>query len=294
LALESLKSATKAKDIDRLREVVDFNSVKANLKDDLKAHLLTSAKEGLQDNPFAALGVLLVNAMVDPMVDAMVSPAGLAALVGEGRIEGLKAEENANRDVAAASNVEVEQGYVTYSLYRVRISREKNSLDVLTLTLRREGFATWRLSRIGLPETAFAFLGTANVASVVDADYSIRAKVAEVILAMSVCRTSITERYAAYATSPPTANVWGCESTGRGSKYVRSIATDVDGTILATVQGINPRIDGSAITLIPFVAPGSRAVASRDLGKGLYGWLCGGAGTTLGKPYLPASCRGQY
>jgi hypothetical protein len=29
-----------------------------------------------------------------------------------------------------------------------------------------------------------------------------------------------------------------------------------------------------------------------DMGAGLFGWLCGGAGTTIDKKYLPSSCRG--
>ena len=48
-------------------------------------------------------------------------------------------------------------------------------------------------------------------------DYTIRAKMSEVILAMSACRTSITELYQTGGT-PPGANNWGCE--GVTSKYV--------------------------------------------------------------------------
>src|SRR5256884_4299420 len=43
-------------------------------------------------------------------------------------------------------------------------------------------------------------------------DYSNRAKISEVILAASACRTSITEVYQS-ATSAPGANNWGCEVT---------------------------------------------------------------------------------
>src|ERR671924_1674928 len=41
-------------------------------------------------------------------------------------------------------------------------------------------------------------------------DYTVRAKMSEVILAMSACRTSITELYQTGGT-PPGANNWGCE-----------------------------------------------------------------------------------
>src|SRR5687768_1233459 len=49
-------------------------------------------------------------------------------------------------------------------------------------------------------------------------DYTIRAKMSEVILAMSACRTSITEVYQSGG-SQPAANSWGCEG-GVSTKYV--------------------------------------------------------------------------
>ena len=48
-------------------------------------------------------------------------------------------------------------------------------------------------------------------------DYTVRAKMSEVMLAASACRTSITEIYQSGGT-PPGAGSWGCE--GATSKYV--------------------------------------------------------------------------
>src|SRR5260221_1130807 len=60
-------------------------------------------------------------------------------------------------------------------------------------------------------------------------DYTVRAKMSEVILAASACRTSITEVYQTGGT-PPAANDWGCENvTGGSSKYVNKNQTDSDG-----------------------------------------------------------------
>jgi len=66
-------------------------------------------------------------------------------------------------------------------------------------------------------------------------DYTIRAKMSEVILALSACRTSITEVYQSGGT-PPGANSWGCENVS--SKYVGALSTDPNGVVIATVQGI--------------------------------------------------------
>src|SRR5689334_5827307 len=44
-------------------------------------------------------------------------------------------------------------------------------------------------------------------------DYTVRAKMSEVILAMSACRTSITEVYQSGPGSAPGNDGWGCEIT---------------------------------------------------------------------------------
>jgi type IV pilus assembly protein PilA len=113
----------------------------------------------------------------------------------------------------------------------------------------------------------------------------------EVILAMSACRTSITEVYQTGGTAPA-ANTWGCEA-GVTSKYVKALSTDVSGKVTAEVQNISTDVNGKFVTLTPLLKAGQPANSATDMGMGLYGWLCGSTGTDLDKKYLPGSCRGQ-
>src|SRR5512132_1238289 len=62
-------------------------------------------------------------------------------------------------------------------------------------------------------------------------DYTKRAKMSEVILAASACRTTITEVYQSGSQTTVSANNWGCESSTATSKYVSSIATDANGKV---------------------------------------------------------------
>ena len=119
-------------------------------------------------------------------------------------------------------------------------------------------------------------------------DYTVRAKMSEVILAMSACRTSITELYQTGGT-PPGANNWGCE--GVSSKYVASLSTTDAGVITGEIQGINATANGKVVTLIPTI--NGTAATTANFGSGVNGWLCGGTGTNLDKKYLPGSCRGS-
>lgn len=124
-------------------------------------------------------------------------------------------------------------------------------------------------------------------------DYTVRAKMSEVLLAMSACRTSITEVYQTGGTPPGAAN-WGCEASGT-SKYVASIATDDNGKVTATVTGISADVNGSVVTLVPLADATQAALTSVNMGQGLFGWRCGATadGTNVSAKFLPGSCRGS-
>jgi type IV pilus assembly protein PilA len=123
-------------------------------------------------------------------------------------------------------------------------------------------------------------------------DYTIRAKLSEVILAMSACRTSITEVYQTGGT-PPSANSWGCES-GVSSKYVQGLASNTNGIVTATIQNISADVNSKQVTLAPMIGA-AIANSTTDMGKGLTGWRCGSStdGTNLNSKFLPGSCRGS-
>ena len=129
-------------------------------------------------------------------------------------------------------------------------------------------------------------------------DYSKRAKMSEVILASSSCRTSITEVYQTNsATSLPTANDWGCESSVPTTKYVAQVATDANGGIIVTTRGFgDPAIDGLTVSLVPTATGGAAITTSAPLAQ----WICGNraavnggtAVSTVPAKFLPGSCRG--
>ena len=127
-------------------------------------------------------------------------------------------------------------------------------------------------------------------------DYTIRAKMSEVILAMSSCRTSITEVYQSGPTTAPGADNWGCEITtaSQQTKYVSAVNTTIDGAVRATVQGIATVVNTSIVTLVPLSTSTVPAVFTAGSSQTLFGWRCGLStdGTTVSPKYLPGSCRG--
>ena len=103
-------------------------------------------------------------------------------------------------------------------------------------------------------------------------DYTVRAKVTEVILAASAPKTTITEATATLGSLPGSASV---SVVSQVSKYVSGVAWN--GTVVtATAQG-DTAITGSTITLTP------------TLSNGQVTWACSG---TILQKYRPASCQG--
>ena len=130
-------------------------------------------------------------------------------------------------------------------------------------------------------------------------DYSNRAKISEVILAASACRTSVTEIYQSGNSATQAAGKWGCEvttQTGGASKYVATIDTTVDGLVKIAVQGFAPstNINGTIVTLAPLKDATTPLTVNDVGGTTVYAWRCGSTadGTTLNPKFLPGSCRG--
>jgi type IV pilus assembly protein PilA len=134
--------------------------------------------------------------------------------------------------------------------------------------------------------------------------YTIKAKMSEVVLAASQCRTSISEAVQTMpASSTGTNNAWGCEANAGGggtapSRYVKSVETTGNGVITVTTQGFNDStIDGKTLTLTPYKdAAATTAIdvsaASKDQGTQIAAWKCtAGSTNPIPATYLPGSCK---
>ena len=125
-------------------------------------------------------------------------------------------------------------------------------------------------------------------------DYTKRAKMSEVVLAASSCRTTISEVYQVGAGTAPGANGWGCETTAASTKYVASVTTDANGKVTVTTQNFgDATIDGRTIDLTPVNAANTALTFAVNTPVVVSGWKCGpGASTPVPSKLLPGSCRG--
>ena len=124
-------------------------------------------------------------------------------------------------------------------------------------------------------------------------DYTVRARVSEVILAASSCRTSITESLQSSPTTDARSSISGCAISN--TKMVQGGSSDTNGVI--TVVGSHTALGGStsatanSIRLVPYIN-GTAVVGSTQGGKTITEWRCGPAATNpMPTKYLPGSCK---
>jgi type IV pilus assembly protein PilA len=123
-------------------------------------------------------------------------------------------------------------------------------------------------------------------------DYTVKARVSEVMLAASSCRTTISETLQALPSgaTKPAAGSWGCETTAASSRFVSLISTDGDGMVTVTSQNLGSGVTGT-IRLRPCAdaAATGMACTTPAAGATVGTWVCG-AGTLPAK-FLPGSCK---
>ena len=128
-------------------------------------------------------------------------------------------------------------------------------------------------------------------------DYTVRAKVSEIVLAASSCRTGISEAVQASNLTAMAAIYLPAACTIATTKFVTGGSADANGKILVQGDGTNlSQISGAnVLSLVPMIS-GAALASGSDGGKTIEGWRCGLAadGTTIVTKYLPSSCRGTY
>ena len=127
-------------------------------------------------------------------------------------------------------------------------------------------------------------------------DYAVRAKVSEMMLAATQCKTAVTETVSTASQADVSAALpRACET--QTSKYVSGMVVDANGVI--TVTGNNNTLRGNtsatanALSLVPVQTGNSLLNGTTDGGKSISAWNCGPAATNpLNVKYLPNSCKG--
>lgn len=151
ITVHQMKSAAEARDGEALSEHIEFPSVRQSLKDQMNAMFakkLTKDEE-MKNNPFAALGAMFAGVIVDKMVDAYVTPAGITQLMaGEKPQRGTGQSESGTRTSDRKPLSDASMRYVSLDKFVVKVKGEDNRET--KFVLRRRGIS-WKLTDIIIP-----------------------------------------------------------------------------------------------------------------------------------------------
>jgi len=151
LTIEEIKTGLVEKDPKKLSDNIEFAILKENLKDQLNAGMIKKSASKMKDNFFSGLVAGLVStAMVDPIVESFITPAGLISML-EGKdlsksLSGSTIKTNLQKKEDLLKNARY--SYDSMSTFSASISNGKGKET--RFVLERDGFS-WKLVNIIVP-----------------------------------------------------------------------------------------------------------------------------------------------
>jgi len=149
--LHQLSAAVAERDAARVGEYVDFPVLRENVKAQLLSRMGASdSAQANNGNPLGGLARAVAVMAINPMVDAMVSPAGVTAMLeaGEVRMRRRPAAET------PASDQDRKRYTLSYRSWdRVAIEGKEHQDGDGAFILHRHGLWSWKLGSIELPRS---------------------------------------------------------------------------------------------------------------------------------------------
>jgi hypothetical protein len=160
LAYRNMRIAAENKDNETLNSYVDFKSLKESLKANLNDKISREAGSKKDEDAMDKLGAAIVSAFINPMVDAFVTPDGLAMIVrgsipdrkktkhpAETKSENGAEKKSSHKD----SEIETSMYYENLNNFIVAFKQKSSAEDQVRLVFKRNGIVSWKLCAMDLP-----------------------------------------------------------------------------------------------------------------------------------------------
>jgi hypothetical protein len=148
LTVWAIKTAIVEQDAEKLSENIEFTALRQNLKDQLNTTMMKNIAAELKGNPFAALAAGLSTKMADGIVDSLVTPNGLAAVMEGKKPSKKESEDNASPIKKDSLFKNARFSYDSTSKFSIWIPDAKGK-DA-RIVLQRNGLS-WKLVNIVIP-----------------------------------------------------------------------------------------------------------------------------------------------
>jgi hypothetical protein len=152
--LYQMYQAVERKDVQAISDHVDFPALRESVKTNLQT--VVKKETSQQSNPLMGLlGSVMGGFVLDPVVDQLVTPSGVAALL-EGQQLQLGKQDGQAQLTQGRGDTDVKAEYESFNQFAVSVKAKGNDVEPVTLLLSRDGLG-WKVSGVRLPSSlAFA------------------------------------------------------------------------------------------------------------------------------------------
>jgi Protein of unknown function (DUF2939) len=156
--LYQMYQAVERKDIQAISSHVNFPALRESVKTNLQT--VVKKETSQQSNPLMGLlGSVMGGFVLDPVVDQLVTPLGVAALL-EGQQLKLGKQEGQTQFTqgsnSSSSTPDVKAEYESFNQFAVSVKPKGQEVEPVTILLSRDGLG-WKISGVRLPSSlAFA------------------------------------------------------------------------------------------------------------------------------------------
>jgi hypothetical protein len=146
MAVNKLQAAAERGDAEALNEMVDFPALRTSVKTNLQ----TAVSRGIQKDggTFAAIGGALTGMIVEPVVNAAVTPQGIGLLM-QGKSPGGE-DDSGDDDANRRDDVKIQRRWEAADKFVVQYRDRESGDDRLALVMRRDGLR-WKLAGVRFP-----------------------------------------------------------------------------------------------------------------------------------------------
>jgi hypothetical protein len=143
LSLYFMRKAAVEKDAATFSSYIDFPKFRENLKAELNAKVVIQMQK--ETNPFAQLGGMLAPGIINNMVDAFFTPAGIEQMMREkARTEQQSGMVNITDILKSDEKIEVDYGYTGINEFGIKVV-DKTTGKEFILLFERHYLVRWRL-----------------------------------------------------------------------------------------------------------------------------------------------------
>ena len=157
MAMNGIRAAAQEGNAKKLKKMIDFPEVRSAMKEQIKSAVTIKMTKELAGNPFAALGMVMVEGMVDNLVDGLVTPTAIKAMLVDGKTP-QKAKISIKDDsrINQPSSSNQSWGYTGMNTFEVKSWDPKNKVATVSFIMERQGIGGWILNDVEFSPEVFA------------------------------------------------------------------------------------------------------------------------------------------